>query len=238
MEGLCWVSNGEFWRFLPPMAGFCWVSNCTIWRFLSPEEGFSLGIRDGVIMSTGIRRAAALVRLLCMGCALIATAIHGRLVIADETLLPVDLGDASNVFTPAPATDDACMQALRCCCCPSWTKYAIFDVLFLQACPNAGDQPLVFDDTGAPLMTTKNLTPAVAPGVRDVGIEPHPGLLRRQVDARLRNPIQPAEGLLDAADARGARHPFYRDLDLAPHHRLLLLRFLHTIPLYPMFRDR
>lgn len=85
---------------------------------------------------------------------------------ADERILPADLGDAAKAFAPTPVDDDACMQALRCCCCPSWTKYAIFDVLFLQACPNAGDRPLVFDDAGTPLMTTKDLTPAVASGVR------------------------------------------------------------------------
>ncbi|HBB74901.1 MAG TPA: hypothetical protein DC048_10700, partial [Planctomycetaceae bacterium] len=43
-----------------------------------------------------------------------------------------------------PALDDeACMQVLRrCCCCPGWDHYAIFDVLFLQRNNQAGNQPL------------------------------------------------------------------------------------------------
>ncbi len=107
----------------------------------------------------------AVVRLGVMG--LVACGVLWQAAAADDQLLADDLGDSATVFAPEPMRDDdACMRALRCCCCPSWTKYAIFDVLFLQACPNAGDRPLVFDGAGTPLMTTKDLTPSVATGVR------------------------------------------------------------------------
>ena len=64
--------------------------------------------------------------------------------------------------------DDACMQELRrCCCCPAWTHYAIFDALFLQRNNGAGNQPLVIDSaTNEPVMTVQNLTPSTATGVR------------------------------------------------------------------------
>ena len=68
-----------------------------------------------------------------------------------------------------PALDDeACMQVLRrCCCCPGWDHYAIFDVLFLQRNNQAGNQPLLINDqTGLPVMTAQDLQPSVATGVR------------------------------------------------------------------------
>ena len=67
----------------------------------------------------------------------------------------------------APLPDEACMEALRCFCCPNWRHYAIFDVLFLQRNNQAGNQPLVFNtDTGAAAMTVQDLQPSVATGVR------------------------------------------------------------------------
>jgi hypothetical protein len=67
----------------------------------------------------------------------------------------------------APLPDEACMEALRCFCCPTWRHYAIFDVLFLQRNNQAGNQPLVFNtDTGAAAMTVQDLQPSVATGVR------------------------------------------------------------------------
>ena len=63
--------------------------------------------------------------------------------------------------------DDACMQELRRCCCPNWSHYAIFDVLFLQRNNALGTGPLVIDsDTGLPVMTAQDLAPATATGVR------------------------------------------------------------------------
>lgn len=77
-----------------------------------------------------------------------------------------------SVATPAdlaeqPLPDDACMDALRCFCCPDWRRYAIFDVLFLQRNNQAGNQPLVYDsDTGQAVMTVQDLQPSVATGIR------------------------------------------------------------------------
>lgn len=70
--------------------------------------------------------------------------------------------------TAAVSHDDACLQTLRRCCqCPGWTNYAIFDVLFLQRNNQIGDRPLVFNfDTGLPVMTTQDLQPSLATGVR------------------------------------------------------------------------
>lgn len=62
---------------------------------------------------------------------------------------------------------DACLEAVRDCCCPGWTRYAIFDALFLQRSNQAGNQPLVMNlDTGAPALTTQNLQPSVGTGAR------------------------------------------------------------------------
>lgn len=74
----------------------------------------------------------------------------------------------SGPFAAASLTDKACMEQLRrCCCCPGWTHYAIFDVLFLQRNNQIGDRPLVFDaDTGLPVMSTQDLQPGLGTGVR------------------------------------------------------------------------
>ena len=70
-------------------------------------------------------------------------------------------------MSEAPLADDACMDALRCFCCPDWRRYAIFDVLFLQRNNQAGNQPLVYDaDTGQAVMTVQDLQPSVATGFR------------------------------------------------------------------------
>ena len=76
--------------------------------------------------------------------------------------LPVDPLDEM------PAADDACMQELRrCCCCPNWTHYAIFDLLFLQRSNQIGNQPLVYNsDTNTPVMTAQDLYPSTATGMR------------------------------------------------------------------------
>lgn len=63
--------------------------------------------------------------------------------------------------------DDACMDALRCFCCPQWRRYAIFDVLFLQRNNQAGNQPLAIDaDTGQTVLSVQDIQPSVATGVR------------------------------------------------------------------------
>jgi hypothetical protein len=79
----------------------------------------------------------------------------------------VDAGDLWRFDDPG-LDDEACMAELRrCCCCPSWDHYAIFDVLFLQRANLAGNQPLFINaDTGAPVLTAQDLQAGVAPGVR------------------------------------------------------------------------
>jgi hypothetical protein len=87
-----------------------------------------------------------------------------------ETANASILGDVGGMPTDleyTPVADDACMQELRrCCCCPAWTHYAIFDVLFLQRNNQIGNRPLVFTDAGVPVMTSQDLQPGLATGVR------------------------------------------------------------------------
>lgn len=67
---------------------------------------------------------------------------------------------------PLQATD-ACMEELRrCCSCPNWTHYAIFDVLFLQRNNQSGNQPLVVDGSDNPIITTQSLQPSIGTGFR------------------------------------------------------------------------
>ena len=85
---------------------------------------------------------------------------------SDATILG-DAGGLPGDLDSMPVADDACMQELRrCCCCPAWTHYAIFDVLFLQRNNQNGNQPLVFTATGVPVMTMQDLQPSLATGVR------------------------------------------------------------------------
>ena len=95
-------------------------------------------------------------------------------------VVPVALADTVDPFAgiPAPVAteatpeelfqDDACMQELRrCCCCPSWTHYAIFDVLFLQRNNQAGNAPLAYNsDTGLPVITTQDMQSSIGTGFR------------------------------------------------------------------------
>jgi hypothetical protein len=64
--------------------------------------------------------------------------------------------------------DDACMQELRqCCCCPNWTRYAIFDMLFLQRNNQAGNAPLAYDRaTELPVITTQDMQSSIGTGFR------------------------------------------------------------------------
>jgi hypothetical protein len=86
---------------------------------------------------------------------------------AESSAIPTEVIGA-DPFDAAPLADEACMEQLRqCCCCPSWTHYAIFDVLFLQRNNQIGDRPLVFDaDTGLPVMSTQDLQPGLGTGMR------------------------------------------------------------------------
>ena len=84
---------------------------------------------------------------------------------------PQDSFPDSFAQDPHPAgiyqADDACMQELRrCCCCPNWTQYAIFDFLFLQRNNQAGNQPLVVDGEGVPVLPAQSLQPSIGTGFR------------------------------------------------------------------------
>ena len=79
------------------------------------------------------------------------------------------LPDVSIVGSPTSRVtlDDDCMRALRDCCCPGWTHYAVFDALFLQRNAQIGDRPLVVNlDTGAAAISTQDLQPSIGNGVR------------------------------------------------------------------------
>jgi hypothetical protein len=86
---------------------------------------------------------------------------------AAEPSPPADPLAAATLAGAVPS-DDACLQEIRqCCCCPNWTHYAIFDVLFLQRNNAIGNAPLVFNAaTDLPVMTQQDLYPATATGVR------------------------------------------------------------------------
>ena len=77
--------------------------------------------------------------------------------------IPMAADDELAAELPA---DDVCMQELRqCCCCPSWTHYAIFDMLFLQRNNAAINRPLVVSgssSTSVPLITAGDPTSAMA----------------------------------------------------------------------------
>lgn len=64
------------------------------------------------------------------------------------------------------AADEITMRRIRRCCCPSWTNYAIFDVLFLQRNNSIGEQPLVTTNPGEVVMTKQDLQPGIGTGVR------------------------------------------------------------------------
>lgn len=80
-------------------------------------------------------------------------------------------GDSVTAPPPGIVPDgdagDVCLEALRDVCCPDWRRYAVFDVLFLQRNNQTGDRILVSDaDTGLPAITSRDLQPALATGVR------------------------------------------------------------------------
>lgn len=105
---------------------------------------------------------------------MVAAAPVGHVAIASYDDVPAipEESPGADPFDAAALTDEACMQQLRqCCCCPGWTHYAIFDVLFLQRANAGADRPLVIENAlgpnpGAVLLSTADLQYPVAPGVR------------------------------------------------------------------------
>jgi hypothetical protein len=88
------------------------------------------------------------------------------------TLATAARADTTAAFADSPVeqslADDACLQELRrCCACPAWTHYVVFDLLFLQRNNQAGGQPLAYDsDTALPVLTPQDLQPSVGTGFR------------------------------------------------------------------------
>jgi hypothetical protein len=104
--------------------------------------------------------------------AVIASLVAGTAV-ADEAGVPTEASVPA--FAPGEVLtqdlpEDACMEELRrccCSCCPGWSHYAIFDVLFLQRNAQIGNAPLVFNaDTNLPVMTAQDLQPGIGTGFR------------------------------------------------------------------------
>lgn len=68
---------------------------------------------------------------------------------------------------------DECLNEIRraCRCCPEWANYAVFDVLFLQRDNATNGQTIavgsdVSPNPGAPILNTRSMQFATAPGVR------------------------------------------------------------------------
>ena len=108
-----------------------------------------------------------------IGAALIAVSLLAGGAFAQEEGVPTEVSPPA--FTPGEVLtqdlpDDACMEELRrccCSCCPGWSHYAIFDVLFLQRNAQIGNAPLVYNaDTNLPVMTAQDLQPGIGTGFR------------------------------------------------------------------------
>ncbi len=136
---------------------------CAVSAASKRTAGIALIIVSGAMGLPAALRAASLDEMLVAAVRQpVATASYANAPsIPDEAI-------GADPFDAAALTDEACMQQLRqCCCCPGWTHYAIFDVLFLQRYNEFGDRPVVFNaDTGLPVMTTQDLQPRAATGMR------------------------------------------------------------------------
>jgi hypothetical protein len=70
-------------------------------------------------------------------------------------------------------SDEECLTAIRqtCRCCPEWPDYFVFDVLFLQRDNATSGDPIALGslqspNPGAPILNTRSMQFATAPGVR------------------------------------------------------------------------
>jgi len=95
------------------------------------------------------------------------------IAIADGTMPPASETGGGIVgidegLPPDALAGGVCLEEIRrACCCPDWSHYAIFDVLFLQRSAQIGDRPLVFDaDSGDAVMTSQDLQPGIGTGIR------------------------------------------------------------------------
>jgi hypothetical protein len=111
---------------------------------------------------------------------LLLATFSGRPTAADDSVpTPPEPTDLGLVVTPTEfdamptvrAASSSCGNACRgaCSCCPGWSQYAIFDVLFLQRDNATNGQVITEDYSGGaavPLFNTQTMQAATAPGIR------------------------------------------------------------------------
>lgn len=89
---------------------------------------------------------------------------------AQDKLGGVELPDGIAAYecsAGSPIEDDVCMEALReCCGCPGWSRYVVFDALFLQRSNQTGNRPIILNLANETLATTQDLDPSIGTGVR------------------------------------------------------------------------
>ncbi len=119
----------------------------------------------------------AQVIVMCLGLVLVALfqgpATARQPAAADDAGQVVDLPtDDAEMLTSEPVPDE-CMNELRraCGCCPEWNNYFVFDVLFLQRDNATNGQAIAVGNDnapnpGEPILTTRSMQFATAPGVR------------------------------------------------------------------------
>jgi hypothetical protein len=133
------------------------------------RRGWVMGRRAAKSAGGSSAWRASAAGCLCVAVALVSVMSAAR-HIDPPPVSATTLADAGDLwqFTDPGLDDEACIAELRrCCCCPDWSHYVIFDALFLQRSNQIGDRPLVFDaDTGAPVIGTQSLYPSIGTGVR------------------------------------------------------------------------
>lgn len=80
--------------------------------------------------------------------------------------MPEGLGVYGSIEEPS-LDDQRCLHALReCCGCPEWSRYAVFDTLFLQRSNQTGNRPIILNLANQTLATTQDLDPTIGTGIR------------------------------------------------------------------------
>ena len=87
----------------------------------------------------------------------------------EESVLvaPPEALGTTEVYEDSPAEDQACLEAIRRCCgCPEWDRYLVFDALFLQRSNQTGNRPVVQNLEDQTLISTRDLDASVGTGFR------------------------------------------------------------------------
>lgn len=101
----------------------------------------------------------------------LAACVAGAAMAEEESVLvtPTKLSDSLEIAPEYPADEQPCLEELRRCCgCPDWHRYLIFDSLFLQRSNQTGAKPIVQTLDDRTLITTRDLDPSVGTGFRTV----------------------------------------------------------------------